>query len=228
MIGVIVPTYGRADRLEAVVANIDHATEVEHRTYVACEADDTATINEAIRLSQEGRQVICVVNTRARNYAGAATAAYHASVEPFLFAGSDDLCFHPGWDHAALSVMGAAGRVEVVGTNDLLNPYVAQGFHATHYLVARTYLDRDGGVVDQGPGSFQPECYDHQFTDTEFIATAKMRARFMPCLDSIVEHMHFLAGKSEKDATYDRAYAELDRDEQTYLDRRDLWFSISR
>lgn len=226
MIAIIVPTFGRSDRLEHVVANIDHATSVEHRTYVACEADDPATINEAIRLSQQGRQVVCVINTRARNYAGAATAAYMASVEPYLFAGSDDLCFHPGWDHAALARMD--GWVEVVGTNDLLNPYVQAGSHATHYLVARSYLDRDGGVVDAGPGSFLPECYDHQFTDTEFIGTAKMRARFMPCMDSIVEHLHYLAGKSEHDATYERAYAEIDRDEETYIARRDLWFGISR
>ena len=66
-----------------------------------------------------------------------------------MFAGADDLNFHPGWDTAALAVMD--GWVQVVGTNDLLNPYVTAGLHATHYLVDRRYLDDVGGVVDQGP-----------------------------------------------------------------------------
>jgi hypothetical protein len=84
-----------------------------------------------------------------------------------VFAGADDLNFQPGWDTAALALMD--GWVQVVGTNDLLNPYVTAGLHATHYLVDRRYLDDVGGVVDQGPGSFLFDGYDHQYTDTEFI-----------------------------------------------------------
>ena len=224
MIDILIPTYGRADRIAAVYANIEENTSAEHRVLFIVEGDDHASIDAVLALGLHP-----VENQRCRTYAGAINTAYMtASNAPYLFAGADDLRFHSGWDWAALAVMVAAGRVEVVGTNDLLNPYVAQGFHATHYLVVRTYLDRDGGVVDAGSGSFLPENYDHQFTDTEFIGTAKMRARFMPCMDSIVEHLHYLAGKSEHDATYERAYAEIDRDEETYIARRDLWFGISR
>lgn len=223
VIDVLVPTFGRAERLGKVAANIRAATTVEHRVVFVVESDDPDSVAAA---DEHGDAT--VINTRARNYSGAATCGYRALPAPYLFAGADDLHFHPGWAEAALEVMGAAGRVEVVGTNDLCNPYVAQGFHATHYLVARSYLDRDGGCVDEGPGSFLFDGYSHQFTDTEFIATTKARARFMPCLDSIVEHMHFTVGKSARDDTYDRAYAELDADEALYMARRELWFNISR
>lgn len=231
MIDIIIPTYGRAGRLDDIVANVMAATSTPYRLIFVIEEDDLPTI-DVVR-TWEGRDwpVLVIANRRCRTYAGAINWAYMSDIarSDYLFAGADDLRFHAGWDTAALSVMGACGgRVEVVGTNDLLNPYVAQGFHATHYLVARDYLDRDGGVVDAGPGSFLPENYDHQFTDTEFIGTAKMRARFMPCMESIVEHLHFLAGKSDKDATYERAYEQLELDEKVYQARRDLWFGISR
>src|SRR5690606_14218191 len=127
----------------------------------------------------------------------------------------DDLHFHPGWDTAALAHMD--GWIKVVGTNDLLNPYVRDGLHATHYLIARDYLDNIGGCVDEGPGSFLHEGYDHQYTDTEFIGTAKARARFRPCLESVVEHLHAYSGKGEApDATTEKASARVVQDSDLY------------
>jgi len=170
VIAVLIPTYGRADRLARVAANIADATETGHRVVFAVEADDTASIDVA-----SGLDVDVVVNEGRPNYSGAITTAYRETTAEYVFAGADDLNFHPGWDTAALALMD--GWVQVVGTNDLLNPYVTAGLHATHYLVDRRYLDEVGGVVDQGPGSFQFDGYDHQYTDTEFIGTAKMRDR---------------------------------------------------
>lgn len=222
-IGVIVPTFGRASRLSLVADNIHTATEVVHEVIFAVEVDDLASIDAA---TEVGASV--VVNGRTRNYAGAANSAYE-QVGPafdFLFAGSDDLRFHLGWDTEALRRMD--DQVHVVGTNDLLNPYVARGWHATHYLIDRRYLDDEGGVVDQGPGSFLCESYRHLYTDTEFIGTAKARARFRPCLDSVVEHMHFLNGKSERDAGYDRGYSHEEDDSLLFDERKALWWDLSR
>lgn len=223
MIAVIIPTYRRADRLARVAANIAANTAVDHRVVFAVEADDTDTI-----VAAENLDVDVVINDRAGNYAGAATAAYLAAPDAdFVFAGADDLHFHPGWDTAALAHMD--GWVQVVGTNDLLNPYVRAGMHATHYLVDRRYLDDIGGVVDQGPGSFLFEGYDHQYTDTEFIGTAKARARFRPCFESVVEHLHALSGKgAAPDQTTAKAQARLAEDSALYDRRRHLWQDLSR
>ena len=222
MIAVLIPTYGRARRLARVCADVHAGTEVEHRVVFAVEPDDRASIDAASELD-----CTVVLNEGAANYAGAIGTAYRATDEPFVFAAADDLHFHPGWDHAALSHMD--GWIKVVGTNDLLNPYVADGSHATHYLIDRTYLDDIGGCVDEGPGSFLHEGYDHQYTDTEFIGTAKARARFRPCFDSIVEHLHAWSGKGEPpDATTEKAGARVQQDSELYDSRRELWFSISR
>lgn len=221
MIDILIPTLGRPDKLAAVAQNIDENTEAEHRVVFIVEAHDTDSIAAIKALGLEP-----VVNFRSENYAGAINSAYDETDGDLLFAAADDLNFHAGWDSECLALRD--GWFGVIGTNDWLNPYVQAGSHATHYLVERAYLDEIGGVVDVGPGSFLPECYDHNFTDTEFIGTAKMRARFRPCLTSIVEHMHALAGKAEVDETYQRSVREFEADSALYDERRDLWFGITR
>lgn len=156
MIAVIIPTYGRADRLARVAANIAENTETDHRVVFAVEVDDTASIDVAAELD-----VDVVVNERKANYSGAITTAYLATPAEHVFAGADDLNFHPGWDIPALALMD--DWTMVVGTNDLLNPYVTAGLHATHYLVDRRYLDEVGGVVDQAP---VPSCSTGTTTST--------------------------------------------------------------
>lgn len=219
-IDVLIPTYGRADRLASVAANIHDATEVEHRVvFIIEDADLEATrhITDTV-----------IVNEHAPNYAGACQTGYERTDGPYLFCGADDLRFHRGWDTAALAVMEALPHLRVVGTNDLCNPYVSAGMHSTHSLVDRRYLDEVGGTVDAGPGSFLPTCYSHNWTDTEFIGTAKVRAVFAPCMESIVEHLHWSLGSTPPDATTAKTVAHMAEDETLYDERRELWFGLSR
>lgn len=219
-VDILIPTYGRADRLAAVAANIHDATEVDHRVVFIIEDVDL----EATRHLTD----TVIVNQYAPNYAGAILTGYRSTTAPYLFCGADDLRFHRGWDHAALATMRALPHLRVVGTNDLCNPYVSAGMHSTHSLVDRRYLDEVGGTVDAGPGSFLPTCYTHNLTDTEFIGTAKMRAVFAPCMDSIVEHLHWSLGKTAADATTEKTLAHYAEDELLYDERRSLWFNLSR
>jgi hypothetical protein len=115
----------------------------------------------------------------------------------------------------------------------VLNPYVLAGTHATHYLVSRWYLENAGGVADAPPGdpswpaSLRPpvlfEGYDHNYTDTEFIETARARGVFAPCLDAVVEHLHVVAGKAQWDETYRKGAARMGDDEVLFQQRRGLW-----
>lgn len=222
MIDILIPTYDRADRMERVAANVREATTVEHRLTFALEDNDTPSIEIA-----ERNGFNYTVNERARNYSGAINTAYKRSDASFFFAAADDLKFHPGWAEAALAKM--TDWVLVVGTADLLNPYVTAGMHATHYLINRVYLDEIGGVVDEGPSSFLNEAYTHNYTDTEFIGTAKARARFQPCFDSVVEHLHALSGRgAAPDATTEKSYAHAHQDSALYDSRRHLWQDLSR
>lgn len=219
MIDIIIPTYGRPHRIADAAANIAANTHGNHRIVFVCEAHDVDSVAAVKAIGLEP-----VINKRTRNYQGAVNTAYLETDSEWLFCGADDLNFRNGWDVQTLGHRGA----RVVGTNDLYNAYVLKGWHSTHSLVHRSYLDELGGVVDEGPGSFLAECYDHNFCDTEFIATAKMRGEFRPCLDAVVEHLHPAAGKAEMDETYQRSMAEFDRDARMFEMRVSLWAGLVR
>lgn len=216
MIDVIIPTLGRPHRLADLAANIAAATLHPHRIVFVVESSDRDTIDAVHALG-----LVPVVNLRTPNYQGAVNTAYAKTSGDWLFCGADDLVFHEAWD-ADLS----GGRV--IGTNDLYNGHVLAGVHSTHSLVRRSYLDEIGGVVDEGPGSFLFEGYDHNFCDTEFIATAKMRCEFVPRPSSIVEHLHPAAGKAEFDDTYARSFSQFDRDGRLFDMRSTLWGAMYR
>lgn len=223
VVDVIVPTFRRPDRLAGVAANVHEATPVRHVVSFVVEEDDQPSLEAAKALVCA--EVRVVVNDRAHNYSGALNAAVASSCAPFWFAASDDLRFRPGWFETARAMID--DQFWVVGTNDLLNTFVLQGLHATHYLVDRRYTDEVGGTVDGGPGTALHEGYDHNYCDTEFIGTAKARVRFRPCLDSVVEHMHWTVRKGPKDATSERAYRHFQRDRQLYDARRPMWQELS-
>lgn len=217
VISIIVPTFGRAERLNRVAANIHQATSTEHEILIVAERTDEGTVFAACR--EPG--VIPVINTRSRNYAGAINTGFQLASGQYIFTGADDLNFHPGWDKAALDQM--TGDIRVVGTNDLLNDGVLRGVHATHYLIDRRYIEDPGAVVDAPPRTVLFQGYDHQYSDTEAIGTARARGVFAPCLESIVEHMHFTAGRSLRDATYDKGFARVAQDAELFAQREHLW-----
>jgi glycosyltransferase involved in cell wall biosynthesis len=220
MIDIIIPTFGRPSALASIVDNIRAVTRDPHQITFVAESHDPDTIAAVEQLG-----LVPVVNTRTANYAGALNTGWLQSTADWLFTGADDLIWHVGWHDA----IGRLPRLcTVLGTNDLLNSAVAAGFHSTHSIVARSYLEEFGGVADEGPGSFYPECYDHNFCDTEFINTAKMRGRFRPCLDAVVEHLHVTTGKVEADETYLRSIRNYDADARMYDMRISVWSGISR
>jgi hypothetical protein len=217
-VDVIIPTYGRAGRLRQVVHNIVDTTPPPLTVTLVIESEDLESLRVATSI---GPPVRTVVNQRTANYAGAINTAVETSEADFWFAGADDLNFHHGWLKHCLAV--ADDRFWVIGTNDLLNPFVRDGLHATHYLVDRRYTDQIGGVIDGPPGVALFEGYDHQYVDTEFVGAAKARVRFRPCLEAIVEHMHVSVGKNEPDATDERAHRRENEDRAFYMERRRLW-----
>jgi hypothetical protein len=184
--------------------------------YFVVEPDDTGTM-EMIG-TNPFRNVNFIYNERSRNYAGAINTGVQRTTEPLVFAGADDLNFHAGWLEVAEAKM--VDPIKVVGTNDLGNPYVLAGDHATHYLVARDYATN--GVVDQ-PGLMLYEGYDHNWTDTEFVETARHRGVFAPCLESVVEHRHWAWGKASMDETYNKGCRNERVDQMHFLERRALW-----
>lgn len=140
----------------------------------------------------------------------------------WMMLAADDVSFHPGWAEAAVQRGESTGAC-VVGTNDLGNPKVMQGQHATHFLVHRNYLEC--GTAD-GEEQILHEGYAHNWVDSEFIETAKARGTFVSATDSHVEHLHWAWGKGEDDEVYQIGQANYHNDRLLYEQRRSLWETV--
>jgi hypothetical protein len=192
-IAVCVPVLDRPQNAEPFMRSLRASTGLA-TAYAICDEDDSATwaaweTAGATVLPASGKRFAAKIND-----------AYQATTEPHLLLVGDDVRFHPGWlDHAeyASKVSGC----QVVGTNDLGNPRVMRGEHATHLFITRQYIDEHGASWD-GPNIVCHEGYRHWFVDDEIVTLAKTRGTFVVALGSKVEHLHPLWGKAEMDNTY--------------------------
>jgi GT2 family glycosyltransferase len=213
-VDIYIPTYGRADKIMGVLENIDKNTLPHHRVIFVVEQDDTRSMEVVQTLSK------FVVNHRSRTYAGAINSAWEERQSDYFFCGADDLDFKLGWLEEALKCMEESGK-RVIGTQDLHNPEVIAGEHATHYLIDGSYVKEHTGTIDQTfPVLYE---YDHNWTDREFIGTAKFREEFKMCTSSVVEHLHFSFGLSRMDATYEKSRKHITEDQRLYEERRGKW-----
>ena len=216
MIDILVPVLGRGHQIEPLLANIAGVTDVDWRVTFICSPDDPAA---EICLGTEQTTIVVPWQPARADFAKKINLAYDLIEDAdWFFQGATDLVFHGGWASQALRTANA-GRIGVVGTNDLGNPAVKRGNHATHILFSRDYIERfDGGVYDN-TGRVFSEQYDHQFVDTEFVQTAILRGQFKPCLRSVVEHMHPHWGKGEMDETYVKSERSFRDDSAIYNNR---------
>lgn len=146
--------------------------------------------------------------------------ARHATDEPFLLLGADDITFQPGWADAVLRVFGEYD-VGVVGTNDCANPTVMRGLHSTHPVVCRGYADTYG-TVDR-PDLMLPDCYHHNWVDAELVETAKARGCWAFAPDAKVPHRNPIWGTAELDATYVKGREHYSADAALFRSRQHLW-----
>lgn len=212
---VIVPMLGRAHRVEPLLESI-HATCTARVLFAVTEGDDAV----ARAIDAAGEERITFPPQPRGDYAIKINTGYRHTSEPLIFLAADDLKFHPGWYEAATARL--TGRVGVVGTNDLGNPRVMRGEHATHCLVTRDYADRYG-TIDQ-PGQILHEGYVHEFTDDELVHTATKRRAWAFAGDSHVEHLH---PHWHPDVPYDPLYEgqrqRMDASRSLYRRRSRLW-----
>lgn len=210
---MLVPVLDRPHRVQPLLESIDLATPEPFRVLFLCDPDDQA--EQAAVRTVGADMLIC-----GGSYARKINAGVKATDEPLIFLGADDLHFHPGWLTAAAARV--AGRISVVGTQDLGNRRVRRGQHATHSLVTRAYTHL--GTIDE-PGCLLHEGYHHNFVDDEFVGTAKARRVWAFEHRSVVEHLHPNWTGAESDATYDRGQRSFELDRRHFRERRHLWRS---
>lgn len=217
MIALLVPVLGRAHQIKPLVESIKGASLTKPRIVLILSPEDEEPLQVAKKLRGVDVLVASWVPDRA-DYAKKLELGFRNTDEEWLFQGATDLVFHTGWDSAALTVAKRTG-CQVIGTNDLGNPLVKRGIHSTHTLFSRSYIEEYGGTAD-GTGLIFSEAYDHQWTDSEFIETARLRHQFAFAKRSFVEHLHPHWGKGVMDPTYDKALRDTKNDMKLFQRRR--------
>lgn len=229
-LAILVPVKGRPHRIKPLLESAAKATPTARVVFI-CDQDDVEeheAIWQAGQWDNEGAAPFAMLGTfgplrvvafiHSGNYAQKINEGARRTEEPFLLLGADDLDFHPGWFENAKGALG--DQFDICGTNDLCNPRTMSGEHATHCLVTRSYLGL--GTIDE-PGKLLHEGYEHECVDDEFVQTAKHRGAFTYCADSVVEHLHPMAGKAPMDDLYAGQARRIKQGKRLLRRRERLW-----
>lgn len=211
-VAVIIPTHRRPQNAAPFMTSLRASTGLA-TAYAVVDADDAEA---AEAWAAAGAEVITSPDVE---FAKKANLGFGKTSQPYVFLVGDDVKFHPGWlDHA--QHVAATLDASVVGTNDLGNPRVMSGEHATHLLIRRSYVDEVGAGWD-GPGVLCHEGYRHWFVDDEIVTAAKQRGVWQMALGSVVEHMHVTWGKAPDDEVYAIGPDNAEADRAVFLARRE-------
>ena len=213
LVDVIVPVLHRPQNVKPFMESLRASTGLA-RAWFVCEEGDDVEVDEV--LAHGGRVLVCS-GTFAQKANFAFDRLSAESEAKWVFLAGDDVKFRPGWLDHCFEVARRYGA-KVVGTNDLANPRVMRGEHATHMLVEREYVMEKGASWD-GPGVLCHEGYHHWFVDDELVSVAKQHGVFQVALGSEVEHVHPMIGKAPNDDVYDRGAAKSDEDEKLFKAR---------
>lgn len=206
---VIVPVMKRPQNAAPFMASLKASTGMA-KVYAVADADDVVTV-EAWKAA--GAEVLELANQTPGTFSEKLNFGYGLTSEPWIFMVGDDVRFHPGWlDHAQHA---AGDTFDVVGTNDLGNPKVMAGEHATHILIRRSYIDETGASWD-GPKVVAHEGYRHWFLDNEIVTAARRRKTWAMALGSVVEHFHPAWGKGDNDEVYELGQSQAGADRKLF------------
>lgn len=223
---VVIPVLGRPHRVEPLLESLIGSQRIVPLwpLFVCTPGDDEEIA--AVRDSGEDYAIVDFDATGPGQWARKVNVAVGATDADWVFAGADDLRFEAGWADEALAVAEETGA-RLIGTDDLGNPAVRRGGHATHFLATRSYVD-ELGTIDE-PGKLLCAAYHHWWVDVECVETAKARGEWAFAKNSVVEHLHpywkFADGtpKAETDWVYQRGESRHREDGLLFRRRRRLW-----
>lgn len=231
-VAVIVPVLGRPSHAERLMSSFRANTPQDRAVVVPVFAHDDPVDDQTWKAtwkawgSSEAFDAVnpyTIICGTGHTFAAKVNAAYgflthYEGTEPswFLLVGSD-VIFHPGWLENALLTAELTGA-KLIATNDLGNPRVMAGTHATHPLISRAYIDEEGASWD-GPGVVCHEGYKHCFVDDELTTVAQQRGVFAFAKDSVVEHLHPYWGRAESDETYRLGESSFEADKALFIER---------
>jgi hypothetical protein len=212
LIAVIVPVLGRPARVRPLVESFTRATLPGDAVLVF--VAQTSDVDEVAAIRACGQEPVLVGDVD-RSWARKINRGYESTSAPWLLLGADDLEFRCGWVDTVRKMLRT--HAGVIGTNDLGNEGTMKGTHSTHPLVRRAYADHCGTVDERGRVVHQG--YDHNFPDTELVATAVKRGLYVHRVDCVIEHLHPAWGKGASDPIYALGQKHVQRDQALFLQR---------
>lgn len=221
MIDILIPVLNRPDNAAKVIRSITEHTEVDYSVVFLCSRGDR---REIAACKRTGARIIIEDFGIRGQYPKKMNLGYQRTDREFLLMGADDLEFTDGWDERALAMAERTGA-GVIGTNDQGHPEVMRGHFATHPLVRRSYIDRQGGSLD-GPGSIFSLAYDHNYSDRELCHLAQYRGQWAFAADSVIIHHHPSWGRAKVDPTYVKGARMIGDDYRIFRERSAGWGKI--
>lgn len=208
-LGIYLPTYKRADRLQDVASNIERATYGGFRLYFGIESDDVESIKAA---KATGHQVVINKYGSQFGYSNTIQSIYEVSRETIWFHANDDFHFYPDWDKAAMKFLDKHPEVMVLGVED----GTPEPSFSTISFVRRKYIEKYSGVIDMPRRVFYT--YNHNYVDTEFTYTAQARGVWAKLEGRCIRH-----DRNGEDETYAKNNKTSVEDAATFESRRHLW-----
>jgi hypothetical protein len=209
---ILVPALKRPQNAVPFMDSLLASRQPLAQVYAICDKNDLGTADAWL---DAGAEVLIYEpeDEGSGTFAQKVNFGYDLTDEPWLFLVGDDVRFHPNWlDHAQHASRDGA---QVIGTNDLKNPRVVKGDHATHLLIRRSYVDERGASLD-GPKVVCHEGYGHWYVDDEIVTVAKAREVWAFAQHSKVEHLHPIWGGAEMDETYELGKSRAPADKELF------------
>jgi len=214
-LAIIVPVIRRPAAAPRFMASLA-ASSVEVPVYAITDQADSSTRRAWLHAG-----ATVMTSTRGHTFPQKAQFAYEHTTEPWLLLIGDDVDFKEGWfDHAAVWMHNR--RVCLIATNDMHNPFVLGGTHATHPIIRRSWIN-DAGASWDGPGFVAHLGYTHACVDSEWSARAWEDDVFQFVEGCKIEHLHPTWGTGRRDPVYELGMKHYHQDHELFRTRQEKY-----
>lgn len=198
MISILLPSTGREERLYNLLYEMEPALPEGGEIIVVLDHDD---IRDRLKYEEIGRMMVSFMQTqfivtKERGCWRCKNIALEFARNELIMWTADDVKPHPGWLDKGLACFRKhfPDGLGLVALNDLHCKEQTAG----HAITTRQFLWVLFGQ------RYLPAGFRHFFLDTMISDWSKHINRHHFCEESVLEHMHWRVGKSDRDATNER------------------------
>jgi hypothetical protein len=213
-LAIIVPVMKRPQNAHPFMASLRMSMSEPRTVYAICDSGDDPTLG-----AWAGEGAVTLLCPNGSTFPIKAQYGYEQTRSEWIMLVGDDVRFARGWWTEVMKVACFNPEAQLIATNDMHNPFVTAGVHATHPVIKRSWVDESGASWD-GPGHIVHTGYNHAYCDDEWSMKAKMEGVFAPALEARVDHLHPTWQQGPWDDVYALGIDQYGQDGQLYEERR--------